>query len=210
MKKILFTCFLAILFSLPISLNFITIEINSASAAMTTDYSYENPLQVGSFTEWFGNLLVSIQGIVGWIAVIMFMIGGMVYITSGGSQSQTTRGKAIITTSLIGFAIAVAAPSLLLEVKNIAEAGLSGPATNVIATAKPIQEIVSDIMTFLLVLIGVVSIISFVYGGFTYITSNGNQTSIEKGKSVVTYSLIAVSLAGASLIILRQVIAILS
>lgn len=177
---------------------------------MTTDYSYENPLQVGSFTEWFGNLLVSIQGIVGWIAVIMFMIGGMVYITSGGSQSQTTRGKAIITTSLIGFAIAVAAPSLLLEVKNIAEAGLSGPATNVIATAKPIQEIVSDIMTFLLVLIGVVSIISFVYGGFTYITSNGNQTSIEKGKSVVTYSLIAVSLAGASLIILRQVIAILS
>lgn len=211
MKKILFTCFLTAILCSPLSLDFMTIGINSASAgAMSTSYTYTNPVTVNSFSEWFGNLLVRIQGIVGWIAVVMLMIGGMVYITSGGNQAQTTRGKAIIITSLIGFAIAVAAPSLLREVRDIALAGLGGPAPGVIAGAKPIQDIVEDIMNFLLALIGVVSIISFVYGGFTYITSNGDQASAEKGKNVVTYSLIAISLAGAALIILRQVIAILS
>ncbi len=209
MKLIFSAIFLLILFCAPFSLNYEKLQINSASAGPNLTHDYQNPLRVNSFTNWFENLLVSIQGIVGWLAVIMIMVGGIVYMTSGGSQTQASRGKAIIITSLIGFAVAVAAPSLLREIRDLAAAGAGGGSPSVIASAKTIQEIVTDVMNFLLALIGVLALISFVYGGFTYITSDGDQAKADKGKSVVTYSIIAVCVAGASLIILRQVLLIL-
>ena len=43
----------------------------NGGAATKTDYDYGNPLGVSSLTEWIYNLLGSVQGIVGYLAVIM-------------------------------------------------------------------------------------------------------------------------------------------
>ena len=209
MRSLFFVCFLAIVLCLPLSLNSNIFELNSALAVNNT-HSYTNPLTVTSFSGWFGNLLVQIQGIVGWLAVVMIIIGGLVYVTSGGSPAQTAKGKAIVLTSLIGFAVAVAAPSLLKEVKDIATLGAGGGPPTAISGAKTIQEIVTDVMQFLLVLVGVSSVISFIIGGIMYITSGGDQTKADSGKRVVTYSIIAVCVSGASLMIIKQVLALLS
>jgi hypothetical protein len=210
--KIFFSLILAlVIFCIPFSLSIRNFEMNSFSAeAVNLTHDYQNPLSVNSFTDWFGNLLISIQGIVGWLAVIMIIIGGLVYMTSGGSQTQATKGKAIVIASLIGFAVAVAAPSLLKEIRDLAAAGAGGGAPTVIASAKTIQEIVTDVMSFLLTLVGVLALISFIYGGFTFIASGGDQNRADNGRAIVTYSIIAVCVSGASLIILRQVLQVLS
>lgn len=209
--KVFFSLVLALaIFCVPFSLSTPHLEINSAYATeINLTHNYENPLSVNSFTDWFENLLVGIQGIVGWLAVIMIIVGGLVYMTSGGSQTQTTKGKAIIVAALIGFAVAVAAPSLLREIKDLAAAGGTGGAPGVISNAKTIQEIVTDVMSFLLTLFGILALISFIYGGFNYIASGGDQNKADNGKAIVTYSIIAVCVSGASLIILRQVLQIL-
>ncbi len=210
MRFLFSTLFLIMILFAPFSLNHKNLVTNSVSATdVNLTHNYENPLLVDSFSAWFEHLLVSIQGIVGWLAVIMIIVGGLFYITSGGSQTQASRGKAIIVTALIGFAVAVAAPSLLREIKDLASAGAGGGSPSVIANAKTIQEIVTDIMSFLLVLVGILALISFSYGGFSYITSGGDGNQANKAKSVVTYSIIAVCLSGASLIILKQVLQVL-
>lgn len=208
MKLFFSAIVVAMLFLAMPAFNFSALELSSANAVNVT-HNYANPLTVNSFSDWFGNLLASIQGVVGWIAVVMIMVGGIVYITSGGSPAQAARGKAIVVTSLIGFAIAVAAPSLLREIRDLAAAGAPG-GPGVIATAKTVEQIVTDIMHFLLALIGSLALISFVVGGVQYITSGGDQAKADTAKRTILYSIIAICISGASLVILRQVIDVLS
>lgn len=204
------------IFSL-LSICFLGVLLATFQTELAQAFDFKNPLEptsgfgVSSFSQWFGNLLVSIQGIVGWLAVIMIIVGGMTYMTSGGSQTQASKGKAILTAALIGFAVAVAAPSLLREVKDLAATGAGGGAgSGVISSAKTIQAIVTDLLSFMLTLIGIASVVSFATGGVLFITAAGDPSKTEKGKQIVVYSIIAICISGASLTILKQVLAILS
>jgi len=172
-------------------------------------FSYSNPLgTVTSFSEWFRNLLVNIQGVVGWLAVLMIVVGGVVYITAGGSVRQATLAKTIIVFALVGFAIAVAAPSLLREIGDIATGGVpAGPSLILNATSVP--EIVGRVMNFLLTLIGMLALIGFTVGGIMFITAAGDNNKALAARRAMIYSTIAITISGTSLIILEQVIMLL-
>lgn len=169
---------------------------------------YPNPLTVNSFTQWFSNLLVQIQGIVGWLAVIMIVIGGMIYLTSGGRATQITLAKTIITFALVGFAIAVAAPSLLREIRDIAAGGVGGGG-GLITNATPIVDIVTNVMNFALTMIGILATIGFTISGIMYISAGGDSLRAQTAKRMLLYSVIAIAITGASLIILKQVLQLL-
>jgi len=172
------------------------------------NFQYNNPLLVNSFSDWFNNLLINIQGVVGWLAVIMIVVGGVIYITAGGSVRQVTLAKTIIIFSLVGFAIAVAAPSLLKEVRDIAASDATA-GSGLIEDATPIPVIVARVMNFLITIVGMLSLVGFVVGGILFITSGGDANRAQTAKRAVLYSVIAISISGAALIILNQVIALL-
>ncbi len=178
-----------------------------AMAAIAT-HNYTNPLSVTSFSGLFSNLLVSIQGVVGWIAVMMIVIGGLIYITSGGSVKQATMGRTTVIYAMVGFAIAIAAPSLLREVREIASAGVGG-GPSIINTATPVAEIIDNVMTFLITAMGMLALIGFTIGGVLYISAGGDVQKADRAKKAIFYSIIAITISGAALIILKQVIAIL-
>ncbi len=170
-------------------------------------YTYENPLKVNSFSEWLSNLLASIQGIISWLAIIMIVIGGIIYITSAGSEKQIGWAKGIIKYALIGFAVAVAAPSLLKEIKEVAQ---NGPfASDLIDSAKPIPLILADILDFAITLVGVLAIISFTVGGIMYFAALGDKQKADIGKKIAFYSIIAVLISGLGVIITKQIIIVL-
>jgi hypothetical protein len=56
-------------------------------------------------------------GIVGIIAVIMLLIGGIAYMTAGGDTKRAETGRDIVKNALIGIAIVMSA---LILVKQIA------------------------------------------------------------------------------------------
>ena len=184
---------------------FLLLNISPLQAA---NVNYANPLNVTSFTGLFENFLVNLQGVVGWLAVVMIVIGGVVYITSGGRPGQMTLAKAIIVCAIIGFAIAVAAPSLLREIRDIA-VGFSGGAS-AISSATPLSTVVANIMNFMLTIVGSLALISFVGSGIMYIMSAGDSGRADTAKKMIVYSIIAVAVTGAGLIILRQVLQLLS
>ncbi len=70
-----------------------------------------------SLTQIATNALQFLLSIVGIIAIIMLIIGGMAYLTSGGDSKRADVGKEIVKNSLIGIAIVMGA---LIIVKAIA------------------------------------------------------------------------------------------
>ena len=172
------------------------------------NFSFQPPTTETSFSGLFRNLLVNIQGIVGWLAVIIIFVGGIVYITAGGSVRQVTLAKSIIIYALVGFAIAVAAPSLLREISDIAINGVGG-GPDLIINATPVGVIVARVMNFLLTLIGMLSLIGFVWGGIKYLVAGGDFDKAKVAKRTIIYTMIAICVSGASIIIIRQIIQIL-
>lgn len=59
------------------------------------------------------NFLLSIIGV---LAVIMMVIGGLMYITAGGDEGRAETGKKIVTYAAIGVAVALAALVLVTQV----------------------------------------------------------------------------------------------
>lgn len=172
-------------------------------------YDYDNPLGVSSVTEWLGNLLSGIQSIVGWLAVIMIFVGGIMYIFSGGSQGQVTLAKNIIIAALVGFAIAVAAPSFLKELKDLMDSG-GGSGADAIDNANSFKNIAINVLKFLLGVVGTLALIGFAIGGVLYLTAFGDQPKTDLAKKMVLYSIIAIGVSGASIILLNSVLSFLS
>lgn len=171
------------------------------------DFGYKNPLRANTFTEWAEKVLTSIQSIVGWLAVIMLMIGGIVYLTSAGTN-QVALGKSIITAALIGFAVVVAGPSLLKEIKDIASTS-SSSSSSAIDNAKDIKSIITSVLEFLLASMGTLALIGFAVGGIFYLTAFGDKGKAETGKKMAINSLYAIALAGGGLILVNQILSLL-
>lgn len=171
------------------------------------NFKYYNPLNAKTFTEWAETVLTSVQSIVGWLAVIMLMIGGIVYLTSAGTN-QATLGKDIITTALIGFAVVIAGPTLLKEIKDVASTSGSN-SSNAIDNAKDIKSIITSVLEFLLASMGTLSLIGFAVGGIFYLTAFGDKGKAETGKKMAINSLYAIALAGGGLILVNQILSLL-
>ncbi|MFO7807391.1 MAG: hypothetical protein R6V40_03140 [Candidatus Moraniibacteriota bacterium] len=179
----------------------------AAASGQSIDYDYENPIGFNSLTGFIEHILVTIQNLVGWLAVIFIIIGGVIYITGGGSEKQVSVAKSIITNALIGFALVVAAPSLLKELKDIIMEGETDE--GIIEDANTIEDILLNVLDFALTAIGVLALLSFVISGIIYLSSTGDKGKVEKAKKTVIYSIIAVAVAGSGLILVNQIIAFL-
>lgn len=93
--KITFTVLVVLLFG-----------INFSFAA---DYGLSNVkgkgLVEGSASQIVGNIIQYILGIVGVILVIVFIYGGVLYMTSGGNEEKVATAKKALTYGVIGIII---------------------------------------------------------------------------------------------------------
>ncbi len=73
-------------------------------AALTAPSSLGGPSDFGSLIQTVTNLLLSIAGIV---SVLFIIVGGIMYATSAGNDSQVQKAKSTITSAVIGLIIAI-------------------------------------------------------------------------------------------------------
>lgn len=69
-------------------------------------------------------------------------------------------------------------------------------------------EILQSIVSWLLTLLGTVALMSLLYGGFLYITSQGDEDVARKAKTIILYSIIGIIIIGLSGVIVNVVISI--
>lgn len=146
------------------------------------------------------------MGIIAIIAVIFMVIGGIMYMTSGGNETMVTRAKKTWTGAVIGLAIALAAPTFLKEIQNILGGGGTGGSADAwVSGALTIKEIAVKVLNLLLSIVGIIAMISLVIGGGMYLTAYGDEKRIDTAKKIITYAIIGIVVALAALVIVRQV-----
>lgn len=165
--------------------------------------SFESPTKYTTVESFLDSVLSFARNIVVILALIFLVIGGLLYITSAGNDKRINAAKAAITAALIGLAIVMVAPSFLKELAGVLGWGdqLSGEAANALS----LTQIATNVLNFLLSIIGILAIIMFLIGGIMYLTSAGDEKRADTGKKIVTSSIIGIIVAFSALVIVRQI-----
>jgi len=64
-----------------------------------------NPLPVNSLPELINNVIKGLLGIVGAVSLLMVVIGGIQWMTSGGNSERVKRGKDTLVWAILGLVV---------------------------------------------------------------------------------------------------------
>jgi hypothetical protein len=91
----------------------------AAGSSETVSVNVDNPLETDDFTELLGNFLEWLLGIVGSIALLMLIYGGVVYMSANGDPQKAETGKRIVIWTIGGLMIVLLSYSILSTVEDI-------------------------------------------------------------------------------------------
>jgi TRAP-type C4-dicarboxylate transport system permease small subunit len=117
MKKILICLFILLTFILNFNLVLAqqttqnntgstkTTQNNSSGSCSNGSCTLTNPLSVNTPQALIGKIINSVLGVVGSLALLMFIYGGLTWMTSSGNQEKVKKGRDIILWSAIGLMV---------------------------------------------------------------------------------------------------------
>jgi hypothetical protein len=144
----------------------------------------------------------TLRNIVVILALVFLVIGGLLYITSAGNDKRISAAKACITAALVGLAIVMIAPSFLKEIGGVLGwTDLPSQASGALS----LTEIATNVLNFLLGIIGILAIIMFLVGAVMYLTSAGDDKKAGTAKDIVKYAIIGMIVTFSALVIVRQI-----
>ena len=161
--------------------------------------SFDNPIGWGTIEEVLNSVASWIRGAAGTIAVIFLIIGGVMYMISAGNKEMMERGKKTIIFAMAGLAVVVAAPTFLYEIKRILGGDTSG------FTGYDMETILTNVLNFLLSIIGILAIIGLIIGSVWMFSAAGDEERYKMGIKTVTCSIIGIVIALCSLIIVKEI-----
>ncbi|MFA7209545.1 MAG: pilin [Parcubacteria group bacterium] len=181
----------------------------TATAGTTVTTTFVNPIRFSTVSEVVGALLSNLKGIIATVAILFIVIGGAMYILSGGNEKTITTAKNTITSAMIGLAIALAAPTFLKEIQNILGGGSGANPDELVNNALTLNQIAMRTLNLLLSITGILAIIGLVIGGSYYLTAYGDEKRAESGKNIITSAIIGIVIVMAALVIVRQIASLL-
>lgn len=165
--------------------------------AGTETIEFGNPLSEDTVEGLLVKAMKVIQGVVAVLAVLMIVVGGVMYITSAGSN-QTETAKTVVKSAVIGLAIAFAAPSFIKETYEIL--GKGTPEVEGVDFKLSLYDIIINTTKTILNFIGALSVLMIIVGGVMYIT---NQS--DEAKKIIKASVIGLVIALTSLVVVNGI-----
>ncbi|MEK9173713.1 MAG: hypothetical protein AAB845_00410, partial [Patescibacteria group bacterium] len=171
-------------------------------AGASINISFPAPTQYTTVEDFLTSVIGFVRNIVVILALVFLVIGGLLYITSAGNEKRIGAAKAAVTAALIGLAIVMVAPSFLKELSTVL--GWNGPLTGD-ANVLTLTEIATNVLNFLLAIIGILAIIMFLVGAIMYFVSAGDEKRATTGKNIVKYAIIGIIVTFSALVIVKQI-----
>ena len=168
---------------------------------------FANPLAFNTVEGLLAKVMATFQGMIVVLCLIFFIWAAIVYITSAGNEERVKSAKSGMTAALIGLALGIAAPSILKTISSIL--GWDNTSAE-LASALTFSQIALKVLDFLLGAVGVLGLIMLIIGGIMYFGSAADEKNVEAGKRTVKYAIIGIALALASMVIVRQIAALLT
>ncbi|NTU69415.1 hypothetical protein HGB13_01105 [bacterium] len=78
-----------------------------------------NPPDLNDVTKVITNVLNIALGLIGTVALLFLIQGGILYMTSGGNPDQTSKAKNIIFYAIIGLVVAIVSWSIISFITNV-------------------------------------------------------------------------------------------
>jgi Type IV secretion system pilin len=170
------------------------------SAPVTIEIT--NPLEYDTVESLLDQVMGTLRNIVVILALVFLVIGGLLYITSAGNDKRINAAKAAITAALVGLAIVMIAPSFLKEIGGVLGwTDLPSQASGALS----LTQIATNVLNFLLGIIGILAIIMFLVGAVMYLTSAGDDKKAGTAKDIVKYAIIGMIVTFSALVIVRQI-----
>lgn len=127
--------------------------------------------------------------ILGLISVLMIVLQGMRFALSRGNAEKTAAARNGIIYSLVGAVVALTSWSFVQFV--LGRLILSGNT----ASGEGISTLMGSIIGILVFIVGVISVIMVIVGGYQYIFSGGDSQKAASARNTLIYSLIGVTIA---------------
>ncbi len=189
------------------------IKTSTGSSANTNNgnsITFSNPIGFTTFAGLLNSILNHMMGIIATIAIVFMILGGIMYMMSGGNEGMVTKAKKTWTGAIIGLAIALASPTFLKEIQKILNGGGTGGSAQAwVSKALTLKEIAINVANLLLSILGILGIIALIIGGGMYLTAYGDERKIDTGKKIITFAIIGIVVALSAVIITKQVSVIL-
>jgi hypothetical protein len=99
---------------------------STAPSTTPSATALNNPLGVNSVPQLIGNIIKALFGIVGSIALLMFIWGGFTWMTAQGDPKRVQKGKDTLIWAVLGLAVVFGSYALVTLVIN-ALAGSAAP-----------------------------------------------------------------------------------
>lgn len=77
----------------------------SGNVVPSNPSALRNPLGTNDPNELVGRIIKNVLGIVGSLALLMFVVGGLMWMLSAGSEQRVKKGKDILTWASLGLVI---------------------------------------------------------------------------------------------------------
>lgn len=161
------------------------------------------------FVNFASQVASGISMAVATLAVLVIVIGGIMYLFAYGNTARIQLAKTMIFGAALGLAIALMAPILGKEIATTLGRDVTGfvlPGDNTVQNAPTLVEVGVRTVRFLLSLVGVLGVLGIIVGGFWYLTAVGDQKKAELGKRTLLYSIIGLIAAIGALIIVKQLV----
>lgn len=78
-----------------------------------------NPISTSDFNKLVGNTLQWVLSVAGVLALVMLIVGGIMYITAGGVEEKITQAKKIITWTILGLALVLVSYAIISVLNDI-------------------------------------------------------------------------------------------
>jgi hypothetical protein len=99
--------------------------VSDSSSGSNNTVSLKNPLENAGVTDvptLIGKIIDALLGVVGSLALIMFIYGGFTWMLAAGNDSQVQKGKNILLWAVIGLVVIFASYSLVhFILKSVAQ-----------------------------------------------------------------------------------------
>lgn len=149
------------------------------------------------------NIAKDIAVIATYLVIGYVIYGGYLYTFSGGDPGKLATGKKTLVQAFTGLAITMLA-SIIVGAIRIALLGNGGNIGNCTAGANACvtaNDLVKNLIDWVIGIAGVVSAVFLVYGGIQYVTSSGDPSKLKRAKDTILYALIGLAIVALATVI---------
>ncbi len=133
------------------------------------------------------------------LAVLMIVIGGVRLVTSGGNEEVQGKVKKQVTYAVAGL--------ILMGISEFVIKDVIFPKQgSVLSDTEKAKHLIVNFTNFVSGFVSIAAVIMFIYGGYLYVTSFGNEDGTGKAKKIFTGAIIGLLLAMAAFGIISTVV----